>query len=102
MKPTSLHNKSRLQKLLHRLFPNVLLHRKVEALPLTINWRRIFILPTKPGLFFAFIALLMLIASLNFNNNMGLMLTFLLFGLAQVALHQVFSTSETLPLIMSV
>jgi uncharacterized protein (DUF58 family) len=67
-----------------------MLHRKKEQLPLLIYWRRIFILPTKPGLFFGFIALLMLIASLNFNNNMGLMMTFLLMGLAQVALYRVF------------
>lgn len=75
---------------MHQFFPNLMLHRKSEGLPLTIYWRRIFILPTKPGLFFGFIATLMLIASLNFNNNMGLMMTFLLFGLAQVSLHQVF------------
>ncbi len=75
---------------MHQLFPNLLLHRKAEGLPLKLHWRRIFILPTKPGLFFGFIATLMLVASLNFNNNMGLMMTFLLFGLAQVSLHQVF------------
>ncbi len=90
MKPSSLPKKNPRQKLLHRLFPNLMLHKKAEGLPLQINWRRIFILPTKPGLFFGFIASLMLVASLNFNNNMGLMMTFLLFGLAQVALHQVF------------
>ena len=90
MKPKSLPNSNRKNKWLRRLFPNLMLHRKVEGLPLQINWRRIFILPTKPGLFFGFIAGLMLVASLNFNNNMGLMMTFLLFGLAQVALHQVF------------
>ena len=67
-----------------------MLHKKAESLPLSINWRRVFILPTKPGLFFGFICLLMLIASLNFNNNMGLMLTFLLVGIAQVALYRVF------------
>ncbi len=85
MKPASLSS-----TIAKRLFPNLLLHRKAEALPLTINWRRVFILPTKPGLFFGFICLLMLIASLNFNNNMGLMLTFLLVGIAQVALYRVF------------
>jgi len=78
------------EKIGYKFFPTLMLHRKSEALPLSINWRRIFILPTKPGLFFAFITLLMLIASLNFNNNMGLMMTFLLFGLAQVSLYRVF------------
>ena len=78
------------EKIGYKFFPTLMLHKKSEALPLTLNWRRIFILPTKPGLFFAFVTLLMLIASLNFNNNMGLMMTFLLFGLAQVSLYRVF------------
>lgn len=75
---------------MNKLAPNLMLHKKPENLPLKINWRRIFILPTKPGLFFALVAFVMLVASLNFNNNMGLMLTFLLMGLAQVALYRVF------------
>jgi uncharacterized protein (DUF58 family) len=90
MKPESLKQNKRLNMIGEKLFPNLMLHKNKEKLPLTINWRRIFILPTKPGLFFGFVTLLMLIASLNFNNNMGLMMTFLLFGLAQVALYRVF------------
>jgi uncharacterized protein (DUF58 family) len=95
MKPES-HNskvkikKSFIEKTIGKLAPNLMLHKRPEGLPLQINWRRIFILPTKPGLFFSFIAFLMLVASLNFNNNMGLMMTFLLVGLAQVALYKVF------------
>ena len=95
MKPESL-KKSFSEKLLNKFAPNLMLHRKPEALPLQINWRRIFILPTKPGLFFGFITFLMLIASLNFNNNMGLMMTFLLVGLAQVALYRVFFNLKNL------
>lgn len=82
--------KSFIEKVIGKFAPNLMLHKKPEDLPLQINWRRIFILPTKPGLFFGFITFLMLIASLNFNNNMGLMMTFLLVGLSQVALHKVF------------
>ena len=47
-------------------------------------------LPSKPGLFFSAIWFLMMMAGLNFNNNMSLMLVFLLFGLAQVLLHKTF------------
>jgi len=90
MKPEFPKQGSLQNKLGNKFFPNLMLHKKAENLPLQINWRRVFILPTKPGLFFGFITFLMLIASLNFNNNMGLMMTFLLFGLAQVALYQVF------------
>lgn len=78
------------EKILQKFAPNLMLHKKPEPLPLKINWRRVFIFPTKPGLFFGFVTLIMLIASLNFNNNMGLMMTFLLFGLAQVAMYRVF------------
>jgi len=84
------------EKLLYKFAPNLMIHRKSENLPLIINWRRIFILPTKPGMFFALITFLMLVASLNFNNNMGLMMTFLLFGLAQVALYRVFFNIKSL------
>lgn len=82
--------KTFVEKVLIKFAPNLMLHRKAEKLPLTINWRRVFILPTKPGLFFGFITFIMLVASLNFNNNMGLMMTFLLVGLAQVAMYRVF------------
>ena len=94
MKPESRNSQKPSQdfveKILQRFAPNLMLHKKPENLPLKINWRRVFIFPTKPGLFFGFVTLVMLIASLNFNNNMGLMMTFLLFGLAQVAMYRVF------------
>ena len=90
MTPESPEKKSLTEKIGYKLFPNLMLHRKAESLPLQVNWRRIFILPTKPGLFFGLVAFIMLIASLNFNNNMGLMMTFLLVGLAQVALYRIF------------
>ena len=89
-KPQITSKKSIIEKIIGKVAPNLMLHKKPENLPLEINWRRIFILPTKPGLFFGFVAFLMLVASLNFNNNMGLMMTFLLVGLAQVALYKVF------------
>lgn len=82
--------KSRFTRLVEKLFPNLLMMKRTEPIPVKIHWRRIYILPTKPGLFYAVICLLMLIASLNFNNNLGLMMTFLLVGMAQVALHRVF------------
>lgn len=88
--------KTFVEKVLIKFAPNLMLHRKFEQLPLLIHWRRVFILPTRPGLFFGFVTFLMLVASLNFNNNMGLMLTFLLVGLAQVALYRVFFNLRSL------
>ncbi|WP_154222231.1 DUF58 domain-containing protein [Marinicella rhabdoformis] len=72
--------------------------RGVEPLPVEFNWRRIYVLPSKPGLFFAVIWVVMLMAALNFNNNMGLMLVFLLFGMTQVMLLQTFFNMRNITL----
>ncbi|MCX7552897.1 DUF58 domain-containing protein [Marinicella sp. S1101] len=72
--------------------------RGIEPLPVVFDWRRIYVLPSKAGLFFATIWFLMMLAGLNFNNNMTLMLVFLLFGLAQVVLHQTFFNIRNLRL----
>ncbi|MCB1582932.1 MAG: DUF58 domain-containing protein [Xanthomonadales bacterium] len=74
--------------------------RGKESLPVTFDWRRIYVLPSKPGLFFAIIWFLMMMAGLNFNNNMSLMLVFLLFGLAQVLLYRTFFNLRNLRLEM--
>ncbi len=64
--------------------------RGVEVLPVQLHWRRLYVLPAKPGLFFFLIGSTMMLAGLNFNNNMSLMLVFLLFGVAHVALYKTF------------
>lgn len=82
--------KDRLQRFFNR--------RGLERLPVVFDWRRIYVLPSKPGLFFATIWFLMMLAGLNFNNNMSLMLVFLLFGLAQVVLYKTFFNLRNLRL----
>ncbi len=77
-------------KRLRSLLDKIINRRGVESLPVRFDWRRIYVLPSKPGLFFSVIWFVMLMAALNFNNNMGLMLVFLLFGMAQVMLLQTF------------
>ncbi len=69
-----------------------------ETVPVIFDWRRIYVLPSKPGLFFAFIWFVMLMAGLNFNNNMGLMLVFLLFGMAQAILLKTFFNMRNIQL----
>jgi uncharacterized protein (DUF58 family) len=61
-----------------------------ENLPVKLHWRRLYVLPSKPGLFFFLIVSTMMLAGLNFNNNMSLMLVFLLFGMGQVILYKTF------------
>ena len=51
-----------------------------------VSPRRIYILPTGYGVLFSVLLLLMLLGSINYANNLGFMLTFLLAGLGLVAM----------------
>lgn len=55
--------------------------------PILISRRRVYILPTRFGYFFAFMALIMLLGSMNYSNSMGFVLTFLLASLGLVCMH---------------
>jgi uncharacterized protein (DUF58 family) len=56
-----------------------------RARTVILNQRRIFIFPSRTGLFFAVCLLIMLIAAINYQNNMSYALTFLLANLFVVA-----------------
>jgi len=58
-----------------------------DALPVTIDRRRIYILPTRFGLMLAALIVAMLIAGLNYNSNLGLAFAFLMASIALVAMH---------------
>lgn len=60
--------------------------RRPDASPLTLQQRRIYVLPTKAGVMYAITLLLLLIASINYNLSLGYALTFLLVGLGIVAI----------------
>jgi uncharacterized protein (DUF58 family) len=49
--------------------------------------RKVYILPTRFGLLFAAALLLMLLVSVNYNNGLGHLFTFLLGGVGMVAMH---------------
>ena len=53
-----------------------------------LSSRRIYILPTAVGLVFALMAFTMMLGSMNYNNNLSFVLTFLLTGLGFVSMHQ--------------
>ena len=57
-----------------------------EAGPVLLRQRRVFILPTRQGVLFAVILMLMLIGSINYNASLGYALTFLLAALSVVAM----------------
>jgi uncharacterized protein (DUF58 family) len=49
---------------------------------------RVYILPTGIGLTFGLMAFAMLLGSMNYNNNLSFVLTFILVGIGFVAMHQ--------------
>ncbi len=61
--------------------------RRAEALPIVLDRRRIYILPTGFGLFLAVVLGAMLLGALNYNNNPALLLGFLLAATALLSLH---------------
>jgi uncharacterized protein (DUF58 family) len=62
-----------------------------NRLPLTDNvtltQRTVYILPTRPGVMLALTLLVLLVASINYQLNLGYLLTFLLAGCALVGMH---------------
>jgi uncharacterized protein (DUF58 family) len=56
-------------------------------LPISINRRRIYILPTRYGFMLGTILAAMLIAGLNYNSNLGLAFAFLMSSMALVTMH---------------
>lgn len=58
-----------------------------DASQITLQSRRIYILPTGAGLLYAIMLLVMLVAAMNYNNNLGFALTFVLAALGIVSIH---------------
>jgi uncharacterized protein (DUF58 family) len=53
----------------------------------TLTHRNLYILPTRPGWLFALTLIVLLIASINYQLNLGYLLTFLLAGCGAVSMH---------------
>jgi uncharacterized protein (DUF58 family) len=71
-------------------------------LPASDTWlltqRNIYIVPTKAGFAFALTLVLMLVASINYQLNLGYVLTFLLAGAGAVSMHLTHGTLRALTL----
>lgn len=61
------------------------------AREITLDQRRIFIFPTRIGFFFLFTLLVMLLAAINYQNNMSFALTFLLANVFVIAVLHTFA-----------
>jgi uncharacterized protein (DUF58 family) len=66
--------------------------------PVELTRNRIYILPTRLGLAYAAMLFAMLLGGMNYNNNLGLALTFLLASLGLVAMHHCHGTLRGLTL----
>lgn len=71
-------------------------HPRSDNLQLT--QRNVYILPTRPGAVFALTLLVLLLASINYQLNLGYLLTFLLAGAAVVGMHVTHGTLRGLGL----
>ncbi len=61
-----------------------------EQPPVVLVQRRIFIIPSRTGYFFALVLVLLLIASTNYTLSLGFLLTFLLAGIAGISMLHTF------------
>lgn len=75
------------------------LDRRIPAArQLTLDQRRIFIFPSRAGLWFLVVLAIMLIAAINYQNSMAFALTFFLFSLFVVAILHTFANLSGLQL----
>ena len=70
----------------------------VDRDPVLLHRRRIYILPTRLGIAYAVMVFAMVLGGLNYNNNLGLGLAFLLVSLGLVAMHHCHGTLSGLTL----
>jgi uncharacterized protein (DUF58 family) len=84
----------------HHHFVNAWLRRRqgADTDPVELRRQRIYILPTGQGLAYATMVFAMLLGGMNYNNNLGLGLAFLLASLGLVTMHHCHGTLSGLKL----
>lgn len=75
---------------LKQKFRNWLFRPKIEHGTVVLTQRRIFILPTRPGLVLVWVLILMLLGDINYNLSLGYVLTFLLAMMAVMSMLHAF------------
>jgi len=83
---------SNLQSLAERRLPALTRLKRAETLPILLHRRRIYVVPTRFGLIYSAMLLVMLIGSLNYANNPALLLTCLLGAAAYLSVFSGFRT----------
>ncbi len=83
---------------LRQRFRSWLQQRLPRTYTLLLTQRNVYILPTRAGVMFAFTLLVLLLASINYQLNLGYVLTFLLAGSGVVSMHITHNTLRGLTL----
>jgi uncharacterized protein (DUF58 family) len=84
---------------LDRRLPNLTRRHRFEALPITLTQRRVYIVPSGFGLFFAVMMTAILAGALNYNNNSALLVGLLAVSLGAVSMLQTFRNLDRLSLV---
>lgn len=79
--------------------PALLRGHRAESLPIMLNQRRIYIVPSGFGVFFAVVMFAVLIGALNYQNNMALLFGLLSTSIAAVSMVQTFRNLDQLSLV---
>ena len=78
------------KKIRHWLNKSLFQLREAEPGEVFLTQRRVFIVPSRPGLAFAVTLVLLFLASINYNLSLGFALTFLLAACAVIDMHLTF------------
>jgi len=89
---------SNLQSVAERRLPALTRLKRAESLPILLHRRRIYVVPSRFGLVYSLMLLVMLIGSLNYANNPALLLTCLLGAAAYLSVFSGFRMLNRLEL----
>jgi uncharacterized protein (DUF58 family) len=89
---------SQLVEIAERRLPALTRLKRVETLPILLNRHRIYVLPTRFGLLYSAVLIVMLLGALNYNNNPALLLTCLLGAASYQSVFQAFRALNQLEL----
>ncbi len=82
-----------------RRLPALTRLKKKETLPIRLDRRRIYVVPSRFGLLFSVILIVMLLGALNYNNNPAILLTCLLAAASYQSIFQSFRTLNGVQLV---
>lgn len=88
-----------LRKVLRNRFKHWLDRRIPPKRKITLNQKQIFIFPSKPGRWFILLLFIMLLAAINYQNNMSFALVFLLGSMFIVAILHTFANLSGLTIV---